>query len=137
MLLSRDKLLQNANLKQEKVEIGNGDVVYVREMTAKEREDWERSWMEQSIVDGAVKIDYNWDHYRAKLAVNTICDEKGKLILKSDDYKALSESISYKILDKIVSVARNLNALEKEKDNIVKNLEADMVGDSNSGSAKT
>jgi hypothetical protein len=110
-LLNRETLLQKEELKREKVDLGNGEFVFVRQMTGYERDLFERSIIEFKD-DG--KVERKTDDYRAKLAVHTICGNDGKLLLKSADAKVLSRSMSAARLEKITEVAQKLNKITAE-----------------------
>lgn len=120
-LLTREDLLKRDKLKIEKVDLGNGDYVYVRQWTGKEKDIFERSLMKPvKNSDGQIiGTEQDLEDFRAKLAVSCLCDEKGELLLKPEDYKKLSESMKASKLDKIVEVAQRLNQVEEAS--IVKN----------------
>ncbi|MFA5526846.1 MAG: hypothetical protein WC992_08475, partial [Acholeplasmataceae bacterium] len=62
------------------------------------------------------------EDFRAKLAAHTVCDDKGVLILQAGDYETLSQNISAKRLEKIITVAQRLNKItDEDKENLVKN----------------
>lgn len=114
--LSRESLLKKQDLRIEKVDLGNGDYVYVREMTGRERDRFE-----QSIISiKGDKVENKVDDFRAKLAVNTVCDSTGKLILHPDDYKTLSQNMSAAKLERIVNKAQELSKISEQD---VKNME--------------
>jgi len=125
-LLDRKALLKKEDLKIEKVDLGNGEFVYVRQMSAREKDQFEMSLMKPIYDDSGnlIRMEQTLEDFRAKLAVNTICDEKGNLILLPDDYVLLSKNISAAKLEKIVNVAQRLNRItEKDKEELVKNSE--------------
>lgn len=113
--LTREDLLKRDKLKIEKVDLGNGDYVYVRQWTGKEKDIFERSLMKPvKNSDGQIiGTEQDLEDFRAKLAVSCLCDEKGELLLKPEDYKKLSESMKASKLDKIVEVAQRLNQVEE------------------------
>jgi hypothetical protein len=139
-LLSREKLLSKCDLTIEKVELGNDEYVYVRSMTGYERDLFERSLTKEKF-DSKGKLtgyDQSLENFRSKLAVLTICDEKGDLILAPEDYDALSRSIRIDKLEKIINAAQALNKItDADKDDIVKNSEAAPDGSSNSDSVES
>lgn len=138
-LLDRKALLKKEDLKIEKVDLGNGEFVYVRQMSAREKDQFEMSLMKPVYDDSGnlIRMEQTLEDFRAKLAVNTICDEKGNLILLPDDYVLLSKNISAAKLEKIVNVAQRLNRItEKDKEELVKNSEQGPVDDSLSDSAR-
>ena len=134
-LLKREDLLKKETLKIEKVQLDKDDYVFVRQMTGRERDQFEKSFFkEEKDENGNVNYQRSLDDFRAKLAVNTVCDEKGEMLFQSDDYEQLSKSISAQKLEKIVEVAQGLNKLsDKDKENLVKNSQGDMVADSSLG----
>lgn len=137
-LLSRDLLLQKDDLQIEKVELSRGHV-FVREMTGKEKDIWEQSMLKQTGGGGRGKVEYETtlEDFRAKLAVVTVCDSEGNLLFKPTDVKLLNASMSASNMEKIVNVAQRLNAIsEKDKDELLKNSEADQENSSSSGSAE-
>lgn len=53
--------------------------------------------------------DQDLRNFRAKLAVNTLCDEEGNNLLKPSDVDTLSRHISAEKMARIVEVAGELN----------------------------
>jgi len=135
-LLNRDQLLQKRSLKIERVELEDGNHVFVRQMTGRERDIFEQSIFSIDATDQSnVKVEQKREDFRAKLAVVTICDEQGDLLLKRDDYDLLSQSMGARDLEEIVNVAQKLNKITKEdKEGVIKNSEAGKTGSSNLGS---
>lgn len=123
-LLKKEDLLTKANLKTEKVELTNGHV-FVREMTGKEKEQWELSMVKQkpSGEKGKpVEYETTLENFKAKLAVVTTCDDQGNLLFTDKDVDNLNKYIRASDLEKIVNVAQKLNAItQQDKDEIVKN----------------
>jgi hypothetical protein len=107
-----------------KVDLGNEEFVYVRQMTGRERDQFEQSLVkEKKDADGKI-VDYerSLEDFRAKLAVCTMCDEKGVAILKIGDYPILSQHMSARRLETIVNEAQKLNKIsDKDKENLTKN----------------
>lgn len=122
-VLDREGLLKKEELKIEKVPLGNSEFIYVRQMTGRERDRFEQSLlMEVKDKKGGITYERSLEDFRAKLAVNTICDEKGVNILQPDDYPVLSQNMSAARLEKIVNAAQALNSIsEEDKENLVKN----------------
>jgi hypothetical protein len=109
-------------------------------MTGRERDHFEQSLIKQTKDSKGHTSGYEQtlEDFRAKLAVNTLCDEAGELLLKPSDYPQLSMSMSAARLEKIVNEAQKLNAIsEEDKENLTKNSEADQVGNSTSGSVES
>ena len=134
--LTRDLLLVKEELDIEKVNLDKGDFCFVRQMTARERDRFEQSLMQEN-KDSAGKVTFvrNLTDFRAKLAVNTVCDKKGKNLLGPQDVPTLSQNMSAARIEKIVNKSQELNKIsEKDKENLVKNSGGDPVADSNSDS---
>lgn len=135
--MTRDALLQKDDLKKEKVELTKG-FVYVREMTAAEKNNFEMSMLKQvrtGNVKNPVSYETSLDNYRTKLAICTVCDEEGNLLFTMKDVSLLAQSISASNLEKIVDKASEINAITKEdREEILKNSEADLDAASNSSS---
>lgn len=138
-LLSREDLLAKDELQIEKVELGNGKFVYVRQMTGSERDQFEQSLMKETKgKGGAVTYERDLSHFRAKLAVNTVCDDKGVNILQMKDAVMLSQNKAAATLEKIVNKAQELNKIsDEDRDNLVKNSEAAQNEDSTSDSVES
>jgi hypothetical protein len=139
-LKTREQLLTREELKREKVDLNETDFVYVTEMTGNARDKFENSLLKK-IRDPKTGLVASYeqatDNFRAKLAVNTVCDENGKLILEPGDWLKFSEAIGAKNLEKIIEKANELNGIgAKDQEEIIKNSVADQVGNSNSASAE-
>jgi uncharacterized protein with ATP-grasp and redox domains len=136
--LDREKLLEKQELEIVKVDLGNNEFVYVRAMTGHERNEFERSILRE-VRDKRGRVrDYeaSLEDYRAKLAVFTVCDNKGELLLKATDVRTLSHNVSAARLEKIVNEAQRLNAItEEDREELLKNLEGDPGANSSSDSA--
>jgi hypothetical protein len=144
LFLNREKLLQKQALKIEKVDLGKDEesgeelFVYVKEMTGREKDTWERSIIvEKKNEKGETEYDRNLANFRARLAVFTLCDETGKRLLQDSDIGTLSDSMGAKRLDKIMQVAQKLNSVtEEDKAVLVKNSAAGLDANSSSGSVE-
>jgi len=121
-LLNRKLLLKRDDFKIEKVNLDEENYVYVRQMSGHERDAFERSLLKEvTTKDGGVDYQRSLGDFRAKLAVNTICDEKGNLILGMEDYLTLSKNMAADKLEKIINVVQRLNAItNEEKEQLVK-----------------
>jgi hypothetical protein len=139
-LLGREKLLERQIPQVEKVEFENGDFVYVRQMTGRERDLFEQSLRKEIKNKKGVVESYEvvLDDFRAKLAVCTVSDKEGNTIFQPKDYSLLSQNMLAANLEKIVNAAQKLNAItEEDKEALVKNFVAGQTGSSNSDSAKS
>jgi hypothetical protein len=138
-LLGRKELLTKATPKIEKVDLGNDDFVYVKQMTGRERDNFEQSLLKKNKDSKGlvVSVEQATEDFRAKLAVVTVCNAEGKLEFAPNDYAMLSQNMLADQLEKIVNVAQRLNAITQEdKEAIVKNSSADPESSSNSGSVE-
>lgn len=139
IILSRELLLQKDDLKIEKVELSRG-YVFVREMTGHEKDIWEQSMLKQKPNgdrNKGIEYETTLEDFRAKLAVVTVCDADGNLLFEPKDVKLLNKSMSATNIEKIITVAQRLNAVtEKDKEDILKNSEADQEDSSSSDSAE-
>ena len=138
-LLTRESLLQKEELKTVKVDLGEGKFVFVRQMTGREREQFE-NLLVKKIRKGGKIVDYQnaMEDFRAKLVVNCLCDDKGVNIMQPGDYAALSQNMSAKRLTKLADEAGKLNGIsEEDKEELVKNSEGDQDVASNSDSVKS
>lgn len=138
-LLDRKKLLAKEELKIEEVNLGKGESVYVRQMTGHERDIFEQSLIKETkdTKGNVISYDRALGDFRAKLAVCTICDEKGSLILEPKDVEVLSKNMSAARLERIINKAQELNNIsEEDKEALVKNLEGDQIANSISDSVE-
>ena len=138
-LLKRNQLLSKDELKIEKVDLGNDEFVYVRQMTGREKDRFEQSLMrEVEDKKGNVTYKRSIEDFRAKLAVNTVCDENGRNLLEPEDYPTLSANMSAAKLGKIVSKAQEINNMgEQAQEETIKNSDTGQTGDVTSESAGT
>lgn len=123
-LLDRKQLLSKEALEIVKVDLGNGKIVYVKQMTGTERDKFEKSLLKEKKDDKGVIIGYDQatDNFRAKLAVSTVCDKEGNLLLQVEDAERLGQSMSAYTLEKIVNTSQKLNAISlQDKEELVKN----------------
>lgn len=136
-LLDRNALLKKAALKIEKVDLGNDEFVYIRQMTAKEKGLFEASVYDISISeDGKVTTKLVREDYRAKLVVNVICDEAGNSLLKPTDAETLAANMSASRMEIIAEAAQKMNQITNEEvTEKAKNSVAGGNGDSVSASA--
>lgn len=137
--LSRSSLLAKEELEKVKVDLGKGEFVYVRQMTGRERDNFEQSLIKEKkdAKGNVLSYDRALGDFRAKLAVVTCCDDEGKALFLPDDYTLLSQNMSAKRLELIVNAAQKLNAIsEEDKEALVKNSSPEPEDNSNSGSVE-
>jgi hypothetical protein len=140
LVLNKEALLRKQELKVVEVDLGNEEVVYVRQMTGHERDEWEKSMRRETRnKEGVItSMEVILDDFRAKLAVSTLCDEAGTLLLSREDYKILSNNMTAERLETIINQSQKINAITKEdKEGLIKNLEAIPESNSNSDSVKS
>ena len=138
MELNREKLLKKEKLKIVRVNLDKKDFVFVRQMTGREREQFE-NLLVKKISKGGKVVDYqqSMGDFRAKLAVNCLCFEDGKNLMQPGDYATLSQNMSASKLTKIADAAGKLNGItEEDKEELVKNSDSDQDVASSSDSAK-
>lgn len=103
MLLTRDLILGSNDSPLERVEVPCwGGFVYVKTMSARQRDKLESHWTGSKVND--------FDNLRAKLAVATVCDEEGNLLFSAEDAVALGNK-SAKALDLLLPVIQRLNGI--------------------------
>jgi len=130
-LLSRDAMLERVMPTIERVDFGDGDFIFVRQMFASERDSLEKLVIVQN-EEGEYK--QALDHYRAKLVVHVACDEEGNNLFETDDWQQLSEAMTARRMEQIVNVAQRLNKITDEDiEALAKNSEAGVREDSDSG----
>lgn len=136
-LLDKTMLLTKEVLETVKVDLGKDDFVYVRQMTGRERDKFEQTLIkENKNAEGG--FEKTLDDFRAKLAVCTICDENGNLLLTPADAATLSQCMSAARLEKIVNKAQELNKItDEDKESLVKNSSGDPVASSPSDSVES
>lgn len=143
IILTREMLLETRDtLKLEPVVLTRG-TVYVREMTGKEKDIWERSMMKRVSVPGGAQVagqqtqyETTLENYKGKLAVSTLSDENGNLLFDMRDVAKLSSMMSASNLEKVVEAAQKINAIsEADKKDILGNSEAGQQNNSTLGSA--
>lgn len=135
-VLTREDLLIRDNLEIVEVDLDDS-IVYVRQMTGHERDAFEQSLIikRKDSKGNLIGVDQATEDFRAKLAVQVVCDANGNLLFKPTDYLKLSANISAKKLEKIINVAQEINAIsDKDKEDLVKNSEAVQDGSSSSNS---
>lgn len=121
-MLTRESLLKRDVLEIVKVQLTKDEIIHVRQMTGRERDNFEQSLIKEVRKGKEITYERSLRDFRAKLAVNTICDEKGDLILRPNDYEMLSKNMSAAKLEKIINEAQKINKIsEEDKDGLVKN----------------
>jgi len=105
-LLTREEILDCQDLKIERLDVPEwGGYVYVRSMTASERDAWEGR-----LIESKNKV----PEMRSMLASELVCDENGKGVFTPDDLQALGRK-SGAALDRVFDKVQQLNKVS-EKD---------------------
>lgn len=135
---TREQLLRKEKLETRRVDLGEEGHVFVRQMTGRERDRFEQSLMRsEQMPDGTTKLVQSLEDFRAKLAVNTVCDEQGNNLFEPEDYEMLSRNMSAARLELIINAAQEMNRIsQKDRENLVKNSETAPNDDFISGSAE-
>ena len=108
--LTKDQIIAAVDSKIELADVPEwGGSVYVRIMSGAARDLWEQRIYARQDDDGEVAFTNN----RAELLVQTLCDANGEPIFELGDIECLSKKSSVP-LDRLVDVARRLNALRAE-----------------------
>lgn len=81
--------------------------IYMRQFTVKQKDAWDQE-LENSPPDKRLI------NYRIKLAVNTICDEKGELLLDESDMLEISKGANPGF-DEIFENAMRINSISKDE----------------------
>jgi len=110
MALTRDEILKADDIEIEEVEVPEwGGSVYVRGLTAEQRDQYEQSL----IVRKGKKSDINLVNARARLVALTVVDENGDSLFTLADAEALGQK-SAAALQRVFEVAQRLSGLTEE-----------------------
>ena len=136
VILGRADLIKKRVMATKLVDLGDGRGVYVKELTALEKNEYEASLLDKkSDGKGGDKYVASLKNVQAKLLVWTACDEKGKLIFQPGEAATLSQNMPAHEMDAIIKGAKELNKLtDKDLENLTKNSEPDREDSSSSGS---
>ena len=131
-VLSAEQVLSSKDIKSEKVFVPEwGGSVYVKALTAAERDQYESSIVEFGS-DGKPRK-YRLDKVRSLLAAMTICDENGNRLFEDKDVAALGKKSSA-ALDRVFKAAQSLSAIsKKDVEDLADGLKNDQSADSPSG----
>lgn len=125
--LGRDAILAKVDVQERELYVPEWETwVNVRGLTARERDDYERSIM----VGKGKDRDVNLRNLRAKLVVRSVVDSAGQLLFSDADIEALGDK-SAAALERIFDVARDLSGLsEQDTEELLKNSESGRPDDS-------
>ena len=137
--LNREELLKKAQFRVERVDFPNGDFVFVRQMSAKMKDQLENSVLRKSIdKNGQVQFEQDLTGFNAKVAALSICDAEGVLLLSLKDADMLAENKPAEMIDAISLKAGELNGISvNAKEEAVKNFEHGLPEGSSSGCAES
>lgn len=107
VMLSKEAILAIKDIVVEKCDVPEwGGFLYVKTLSAKEKEAWEGEQLASRGKDENV----NLGNVRASLAAITMCDENGVSLFTVEDVTALNEK-SVLALDRVFDKARKLNRI--------------------------
>jgi len=131
-ILKKDDILNSTPaLAIELVEVPewNG-AVYVRELSASERDEYEESMLNACKIGNNTEVRMNFKNAKARLVVKCAVDENGDRLFKDTDATALGAK-SAKALTRLASVIERLSGLSKKDiEELTKNSETAQAGDS-------
>lgn len=116
--LNRDQIIEKDDSNKVRVDIPEWEgFVFVKMMTGEERDAFEESLVDRNGQD----VRRNLQNFRSKLSARVVCDENGNLLFDEKDILALGRK-SARALDRIVTAAQRLNAIEqKDVEDLTKN----------------
>lgn len=140
-MLGANDLLKGDTLKKEPVIVDDdtGDFVYVRQMTARERDNLEASLTKEirNKNGEVVRRDQDTSDFRAKIIVRTVCDEQGNNFFSDEHIKFISANWTAEKAERIARVAMRLNKITQEdREELEKNSEGGQAANSSSNSAE-
>jgi len=111
-ILTREQLLAPKKFKIEELQLSTGKV-YVRQMSGLDKGQFDLTlgrW-EDYIEDGEPKERWvrTMDNFRGKIAVHTLCDKDGTLLLKPEDAEEFARNTTPQDLMLIADLAQKLN----------------------------
>ena len=109
--LTREQILAAVDQKIEAVDVPEwGGTVYVRNLTGKRRDQFERSRY-RVVGKGTDKdVEVVTENTRASLLAMTVCDKDGVLVFTEADIEALGEK-NGAVLDRLFDVAQRLSGM--------------------------
>lgn len=113
-LLSASQILGADDLKRELVEVPEwGGSIYVRGLTGSERDQWERSFLQNKNNKAELDLDRALGNARARLCSMTIVDDQGARLF-TDAQAAELGNKSAQVLDRVYAVAQRLSGISKQ-----------------------
>jgi len=123
-LLGKEGLLAKEKLEIKKVELDKDTFVFVKELTATEKDQLEQSMVtvDMNQKDKNKAVTTSLSNFKAKIVALSVCNEKGEPLLQFTDYKTLGDNMSSKRMEIIAEAAQSLNKITKEdQEEIIKN----------------
>ena len=119
--LTRDDILNAEDIRIEVVQVPEwGGIVHIRTLTGLQREKYVESIRKVTGHGKKQSVEIVLQKSGAKLAAQTICDEKGKLLFSEADIPALANKSS-KALQRVIDASARLNGLDEEAEEEAKN----------------
>ena len=123
-LLGKEGLLAKEKLEIKKVELDKDTFIFVKELTATEKDQLEQSMVtvDMNQKDKNKAVTTSLSNFKAKIVALSVCNEKGEPLLQFTDYKTLGDNMSSKRMEIIAEAAQSLNKITKEdQEEIIKN----------------
>ena len=132
--VSRDAVEAAQDLESEEVDVPEwGGIVYVRGLTAAERDDFEAS----CLISPGKQQTLNLKNMRAKLVVLSVVDEHGERIFSDADAEMLGGKCAA-VVDRLFSIAQRLSGLsDTDVEELTKNSPRGRLDTSVTGSVAT
>jgi len=108
-----EKLLK-ASFKEEQLKI-EGTTYIVKEMTAKDKSEYEGSLYTFKQIGKEVKVTPNMEGVKSKLVFYTLHDEQGQKVFKDLSDLPLVDTLPSSIIEMICDVAGKINGLNQEE----------------------
>lgn len=133
VLTDKSKILSMVQLKKELVDVpewGEGVQVWVKELTAEQRDSYEQSLTDIKQKGNKTQVTPNFINSKARFAVKCIVDEKGNRIFQDVEAKKLGR-LSAQAINRIVEAGYRLSGMNKEDlEDIEENLSSAQSEDS-------
>lgn len=106
------------------------DTIYLRTMSAKERDAWEADSIENRQKFEGKPLRMQLQNMRARFLARCICDQNGKLLFNEKQIEKFGDKSSL-VLSRLWNEASSMNGLNKEDvDELVGNSDGDLSDDS-------
>lgn len=107
--MSKEQILASADFNYEEIEAFGG-IVRIREMSAEEREGFEKEFSKAGAGTGSVDLSKVGKNMRARLVVSCVVDAAGQNIFADQDVEKLAKK-SASDVDKIFSACMKLSGI--------------------------